>query len=82
MTDADAVLAEIRRVVADELGVRANVTAQSDLLEELRLDSLGLLTLVVGLEDRFQVALEAGDAEHVRTAGELAALVARRAGGR
>jgi acyl carrier protein len=55
------------------------VAAGSDLLRDLRLDSLSLMTLVVGLEDRYHVTLSEEDSEGVRTVGELAALVARKA---
>jgi acyl carrier protein len=74
----DEVLVEIRRVVRDELGVTREVGLEDDLIADLQLDSVGLLTLVVGLEDRFRVALREEDAASVRTVGDLAALVERR----
>jgi acyl carrier protein len=78
VADAAEVLGEIRRIVRQELGCQREVGPETELLAHLQLDSLQLLTLVVGLEDRFEVALGEGDAEKVRTAGELAALVAGR----
>ena len=76
----DEVLQEIRRVVKDELGVERTVRLEDDLFTDLQLDSVGLLTLVVGLEDRFRIALAEEDAAGVRTVQQLAALVvARRA---
>lgn len=76
----DEVLQEIRRVVKDELGVAREVRPEDDLLTDLQLDSVGILTLVVGLEDRFRIALAEEDAASVRTVHDLAALVmARRA---
>ena len=77
---AEMVLAEIRRIAAEELGVAAAVEPHSDLLTDLQLDSVGILTVVVGLENRFRVVLEENDAARVRTAGELADLVVLRAG--
>ena len=74
----DEVLAEIRRVVRDELGVVREVRLEDDLINDLQLDSVGLLTLVVGLEDRFRIALAEEDAAGVRTVRELAALVQSR----
>jgi acyl carrier protein len=64
----------------DELGLSREVKPGDDLVTDLQLDSVGLLTLVVGLEDRFRVALAEEDASRVRTVSELAALVAQRAG--
>ena len=72
--------AEIARVLHDELGLRREVKLDDDLVTDLQLDSVGLLTLVVGLEDHFRVALAEEDASRVRTVSELAALVAQRAG--
>ncbi len=74
----DEVLAEIRRVVRDELGLSREVREEDDLVQDLQLDSVGLLTLVVGLEDRFRIALQEEDAATVRTVRELAALVLSR----
>jgi acyl carrier protein len=74
----DEVMSEIRRVVRDELGVTREVRAEDDLVRDLELDSVGLLTLVVGLEDRFRIALAEEDAAGVRTVRDLAALVASR----
>lgn len=74
----DEVLEEIRRVLRDELGVARPVRAEDDLIADLQLDSVGLLTLVVGLEDRFRIALAEEDAAGVRTVQDLAALVRAR----
>ena len=74
----DEVLREIARIAKDELGVSRELKPADDLLTDLQLDSVSLLTLVVGLEDRFQVALEEDDAAKVRTVQDLAALVVSR----
>ena len=79
MPDPSEVAAEIARVLRDELGLSREVKPDDDLVTDLQLDSVGLLTLVVGLEDRFRVALAEDDASRVRTVAELAALVAQRA---
>ena len=75
---AAQVLAELRRILRDELGVVREVLAGDDLVRDLQLDSVGALTLVVGLEDKFRVALEEADAAAVHTVGELVALVVSR----
>ncbi len=74
----DEVLAEIRRVLRDELGLARDPRPEDDLVTDLQLDSVGLVTLIVGLEDRFRIALAEEDAASVRTVGDLAALVAER----
>lgn len=82
MADSAEALQVIGRVLRDELGVAREVRPADDLLVDLQLDSVGVLTLVVGLEDHFRVALAEQDAAQVRTVGDLAALVAARAEGR
>jgi acyl carrier protein len=77
--DCSEVAAEIARVLREELGLSREVKPGDDLVTDLQLDSVGLLTVVVDLEDRFRVALAEEDASRVRTVGELAALVSRRA---
>jgi acyl carrier protein len=77
--EASEVTVEIARVLREELGLSREVKPGDDLVTDLQLDSVGLLTLVVGLEDRFRIALQEEDASRVRTVAELAALVARRA---
>jgi len=74
----DEVLREIGRVLRDELERSGEPRPEDDLVHDLHLDSVGLLTLVVGLEDRFRVALEEEDAAAIRTVADLAALVLRR----
>src|SRR3984893_2671898 len=63
--DQAAALAVIRRVVNGELGLSCAVRPQDDLVLDLHLDSVGLLTLVVELEDAFRVAIpaEGGESE-------------------
>jgi acyl carrier protein len=72
-------LDEIRRVASDELLLPRAPQPDDDLVLDLHLDSVGLLTLVVALEDRFRVKLAEEDAASVRTVDDLAALVAQRA---
>lgn len=74
----DEVVVEIRRLLRDELGLSREARPGDDLVTDLELDSVGLLTLVVGLEDHFRVALREEDASAVRTIGDLATLVIRR----
>ena len=78
MPDRGEVVAVIGRVLREEVGLSRAVRPEDDLLTDLQLDSVALLTLVVGLEDHFRVALAEQDAATVRTVGDLARLVADR----
>jgi acyl carrier protein len=80
------VLAEIRRIVAQELepalapgsAPPPAIELESALTEFPELDSLGRIVLAVGLEDRFRIKLMDADAAAVVTVGDLATLVVRR----
>jgi acyl carrier protein len=74
------VLAEVRRVAAADLEIRFPIELEHHLVRDLKLDSVGALTLAVGLEDRFRVRLSDADAGRVETVGDLVRLVAGRAG--
>jgi acyl carrier protein len=56
----ETILSVLREVIRDELDVRAEISRDTDLIDDLHLDSLALLTLTVALENRFEVCLEAG----------------------
>jgi acyl carrier protein len=72
------VVAEIRRILGEELEWRGAVEPAHDLLKDLQLDSLGITVLAVGLENRFRVKLSEEDAAGVLTVADLAKLVTRR----
>jgi len=67
-------LGEIRGTLADiaaKLGYRGALSPELRLVEDLRLDSVGILTLAVEVEDRFRVCLDAADEAAIRTIGDL-----------
>jgi acyl carrier protein len=72
------ILAEVRRIMAQELAVPGTVAPDAELASFPELDSLGLITLAVGLEDRFRVRLTGADAQGIVTVRDLVDLVARR----
>lgn len=79
LTDREArVAAEILRLVREELGF-AGAPPDPDAPLAAALDSLVLLSLVVAVEDRFEVILTDDDAARARSLADLARLVASRA---
>ena len=72
------VVAEIRRILGEELEWKGTVEPSHELLRDLQLDSLGLTVLAVGLENRFRVKLSEEDAEGLSTVEDLARLVVTR----
>ena len=78
MADLDAeVLAEVRRVLAEELEVARPVELDDELRGDLLVDSMGAIVLAVALEDRFRVKLPDDGAAAVVTVRDLVALVRR-----
>jgi len=76
---SDAVLQRIREVVAEQLGVeRADVHAESIILEDLGADSLDVVELVMALEEEFDVEIPDESVEAMRTIGDVEAWVAAR----
>ena len=63
------------RDIARRLGHEGPLEEHLRLVEDLRLDSLGLLTLAVEVEDYFRVCLSAEEEAAIRTVGDLERLL-------
>ena len=74
MTSAE-ILRGIAEVAHEHLGWGGPVEPEMDLIEDLELDSLRLLTLAVEVENRFRVCLEQEDEARIRTVGDLVEIV-------
>lgn len=79
-TDKSATAAAVTREIVDliraEVGA-IDLTADST-LQGIGLDSVRVMSLVFKLESRYDIALDAEDADDLRTVGDLANLVERR----
>jgi acyl carrier protein len=73
-------MAEIQRILSSELEVTGAVSAKDRLADCQALDSLGLITLAVGLEDRFRIKLSEADAPNLERFADVIRLVNRRRG--
>ena len=71
----DFVLAEVARAAVNVLGRPVQVTAETDIVRDLDVDSLSLMNIVMELEDKFDVSIPLDRLAPVRTAGDLAALL-------
>ena len=69
------ILAAISEVARAHLGVERPLTGEERLVEDLKLDSLGLVILAAEVENRFRVALSAEDEARIATVGDLAAVL-------
>jgi acyl carrier protein len=76
----EAILEGIAEVAWVHLGWEEELTPEMRLVEDLRLDSVRLLTLAMEVENRFRVRLDELDEGSIETVGDLVAAVRRRLG--
>ncbi|HEX9943752.1 MAG TPA: acyl carrier protein [Thermoanaerobaculia bacterium] len=76
----DAILMGILEVARLHLGWEGALTPDMRLVEDLRLDSIRLLTLATEVENRFRVFLDELDEGAIETVGDLVAVVRRKLG--
>jgi len=70
------ILAGIAEVARQHLGRSAPLEPVQRLIEDLGLDSLGLLTLAAEVENHFRVALDPDDEARIATVGDLVDVLA------
>ncbi len=69
-------------LLVDELGLDAEkITMESRFEEDLEVDSLGVVELLMALEDNFGVQIPDEEAESLTTVGEAVALVEQKLNG-
>jgi acyl carrier protein len=78
--DRERILEGVREVFAEHLRIE-EVAEETHLLRDLKLDSIQQLTLVVELENRFQIALGQGDEAGIERVGDVVDLLERRLAG-
>lgn len=72
MTDVDATIVRLRAVVAEQLGVEAaEINAEANIQDDLGADSLDVVEMLMALEELFDIEIPDGDAEHMRTIGDV-----------
>jgi acyl carrier protein len=74
--ERDEALAALREVAVEVLSVESDaVTEEARFKEDLDADSLDLVELVMGLEERFDISVPEEDLEDVATVGQAVDLV-------
>jgi acyl carrier protein len=78
--DRASIFEGVREVFAEQLRIE-NLTEDTHLLGDLKLDSIQQLTLVVELENRFRVAFGDGEETGMERVGDVVDLLERRLSG-
>ncbi|MCJ7724921.1 MAG: acyl carrier protein [Acidimicrobiia bacterium] len=74
--------AKLVDLLVGELGLdRDKITMEASFDEDLEVDSLGVVELLMALEDNFGVAIPDEEAERITTVGEAVAVVMEKLGG-
>ena len=65
-------LTEVQKSIAAQLNISIDrVTADSRLIEDLRADSLDIVELVMGLEERYNIEIPDEDLVTLKTVGDV-----------
>ena len=74
--DRTEIESKLTDLLVDELGIeRDDITAEAKFEEDLDVDSLGVVELLMALEDNFGVKIPDEEAEQITTVGEAVDLV-------
>lgn len=80
--DRAEVEAKMTDLLVDELGLdRDKITMAATFEEDLEVDSLGVVELLMALEDNFGVAIPDEEAEAIGTVGQAVDVVMEKLGG-
>lgn len=72
---------KLTSLLVDELGIeREKITPSASFEHDLEVDSLGVVELLMGMEDTFGVKIPDEEAEKIRTVGEAIEIVALKLG--
>ena len=72
-------LNEIRESLAAQLNIPiANITGDSRLIEDLKADSLDLVELITGLEERYGIEIPEEDMPKIKTVSDIVTYVEHR----
>lgn len=67
---------KLSNLLVDELGIeREKISMDASFEEDLEVDSLGVVELLMALEDNFDVKIPDEEAEQIRTVGQAVDLV-------
>ena len=69
--DREEILDKVKAVVVDQLNVEEDeVVEDASFIDDLGADSLGIVELVMALEEEFGISIPDEDAESIKTVGD------------
>ena len=72
---------KIKEIIADELRVdKAEITAETDLVKDLEVDSLAAVQIMMAIEDEFDIEVPEEDSDQFRLVGDIFKYVEEKAG--
>jgi acyl carrier protein len=71
MSDAQSILAGLTELIAEETGIPvADITPEKNLVEDLDIDSLSMMTIVVNAQEQFGVEIPDEAVTELKTVGD------------
>lgn len=71
MSEQRDIAAEVKQLIADQLDIKVHdIRTESAFIDDLGADSLGLVELVLALEESFGLEIPDQDTEKLRTVGD------------
>jgi len=79
--ERSAIESKLTELLVDELGLeRDKIETAAKFEEDLEVDSLGVVELLMAIEDNFDVKIPDEDAEKITTVGEAVDIIASKLG--
>ena len=70
---------EVTDIIVEQLGVdKEEITSEKSFVEDLNADSLDLTELIMTFEERFGLEISEGDAEQLKTVGDVIEFVSKK----
>lgn len=75
MNRKERIAEDLSNVFRSKVGISELPSLEAELLADLELDSIQLLTLIVEIENRFRICLDVEDEQSLSTVGDLIQLI-------
>jgi acyl carrier protein len=75
MSDSLKLRKDINELISETLGRRVTISDNTNIVQDLGLDSLGVMNFCMALEDKFNISIPLDRIAEVRTIGDLERIV-------